>query len=239
MAKKEEKPKSPEEQAAENIDTATLSDALEDYNEFVNVQAATIWQYDELPVDDLNLEERLFVRSYIIDRNPVSAMRRLGHGHDDAKKLKAIAQRYLAKPAVKDAVDYLAGRMMEKLDVTAERVQRQLAAAAFFDPREVMEFDKFGVRLLNSRFWTAEQAAAIKKIKMGTNGIEIEMYDRLKATELLAKQLGSLPEDTNPAEAAKAGAEAAVRKIFEVFDRSGIDSPPAIAAPEAEPPTVQ
>lgn len=226
MAKKDKAPPSPEEAAAEQVATASLTEALHDYDAFVQAQAATIWQYDELPFN-LNLEEQIFVRSYVIDRNEVAAMRRIGHAIDDHTKLKARAKKHLAKAEVQGAVDFLAKRMMEKLDITAEKVQRQIASVAFFDPREVMTFDQYGIRLVHSRFWTAEQTAAIQSIKMGQNGIEIKLYDRLKANEMLAKQLQLQPGDNDPAEAAKAGAEAALEKIFSVFNRTVKDDEPA------------
>lgn len=225
MAKKDKAPLSEEAQAAEDVKTASLTEALHDYDTYVQAQAASIWQYDEIPVP-LNLEEQLFVRSYIIDRNEVAAMRRLGHSIDDHTKLKARAKKYLAKVEVQEAIDFLAKRMMEKLDITAEKVNRQIASVAFFDPREVMSFDQYGVRLIHSRFWSAEQAAVIQSIKMGQNGIEIKLYDRLRATEMLAKQLKLQPEDNDPAEAAKAGAEAALEKIFSVFNRTVKDDEP-------------
>lgn len=211
-----------------------MAEALLDYDGFVQAQAQEVWSFDELPYD-LGLEDQLFVRSYVIDRNPVACMRRLGHRADDPKKLKARAQRHLSKVEVQEAIDFLAKRMMEKLDVTAEKVQRRIAAVAFFDPREVMSFDKYGVQLLHSRFWTAEQMQAIKKIKMGQNGIEIEMYDGMRAAELLGKQLGTIP-DSDTEEATKAGAEAVMAKIGQIVDRLLPDRAPAIPPPGEDEP---
>lgn len=234
MAAKEKPPLPPEEQAAKNVRIASMSEALHDYDGFVQAQAAEIWQYDEIPIDDLSLEEQLFVRSYIIDRNPAAAMRRLGHFSDDSKKLKARAHKHLSKTEVKEAVDFLAKRMMEKLDVTAEKVQRQIASVAFFDPREVMTFDAHGVQLIHSRFWTAEQAAAIQSIEMGQNGIKLKLYDRMRANEMLSKQLGTMP-DEDTGEATKAGAEAVLNKIGQIVDRLLPDRPPIVDRDDDEP----
>lgn len=229
MAKKEKPPASPEEAAAATVEVASMAEALQDYDSYVQAQAAEVWSFDELPFD-LGLEDQLFVRSYIIDRNPVACMRRLGHRADDQAKLKARAKRHLSKVEVQEAIDFLAKRMMEKLDVTAEKVQRRIAAVAFFDPREVMSFDKYGVQLLHSRFWTAEQMQAIKKVKTGQYGIELEMYDGMRAAELLGKQLGTLPDDDS-AEATKAGAEAVMEKISQIVDRLIPDRAPALPPP--------
>lgn len=219
MAKKEKPEPTPEQACSETLDAATMAAALQDYDAYIEANAATIWSYDEIPVDGLNLEDQLFVRSYIIDRNPVATMRRLGHATDNIAVLKARAQKFLVKIEVQEAIEYLAKRMMEKLDITAEKVQRAIAAVAFFDPREVLTFDKFGVNVLHSRFWTAEHAMAIKKVKMGQNGLEIEMYDRLKASEMLAKQLGVQPEDNDAAETARMAADEAMTRIATVVGR--------------------
>lgn len=232
MAKKD-KPVKPEDEAAAQVEMASLSEALEDYDGFVQAQAQEIWQYDELPFV-LSLEEQLFVRSYVIDRNPVAAMRRLGHRGEDSAVLKRRALKYLDKVDVQNAVDFLAKRMMEKLDITAERVQRQIAAVAFFDPREVMQFDKYGITLLHSRYWTAEQAAAIKSIKQGQNGIEIALYDRLKASEMLAKQLGVQPEETESAQTARLAADETMDRIANILGRLAPGGKEAIARKIAE-----
>lgn len=219
MAKKPETPKTPEEEAAEQVTLATMAEALQDYDAYIEANAANIWSYDEIPIDGLNLEDQLFVRSYIIDRNPVAAMRRLGHATDNMQVLKARAQKFLVKVEVQEAIDYLAKRMMEKLDITAERVQRAIAAVAFFDVRQVATFDRFGVNMLHSRLWTEEQAMAVKKVKMGQNGLEIEFYDRLKATEMLSKQLGVQPEENDAAETARLAADEAMTRIATVVGR--------------------
>lgn len=237
MAKKPQAPKTPEEEAAEAVEQASVAEALEDYDNFVQAQAATIWQYDELPFD-LTLEEQLFVRSYVIDRNPVACMRRLGFVDATPATLKARSKKLLAKVIVQEAVEWQSKRMMDKLDITAEKVQRAIAAVAFFDPREVMEFDKYGVRLMNSRYWTEDQMRAVQSIKMGQNGIEIKMYDRLKATEMLSKQLDLMPDDSDAAAAARLAADEAMTKIGNAINR--LLPAPEVEEPESkEGPTIQ
>jgi len=217
MAKKGEAAKSPEEQAASEVSAASYGDALKDYDQFVKDQASSIWAYDELDFL-LDPEEHLFVRSYVIDRNDIAAMRRLGYT-GESSTLKARAKKFRQNTEVQSAIDFLTKRMMEKLDITAERVQRQIAAVAFFDPREVMTFDRFGVTVLNSRFWNSDQATAVQSIKMGQYGLEIKMYDRLRAAEMLAKQLGVQKEDNNVEDAFRIAADQVMDKLGTVLGR--------------------
>lgn len=204
-------------------------DVLEDYEEHSVVTAETIWSFDD-PGHDLTVEEQLFCRSYIIDRNPVAALRRLNYA-GDSSKLKRIANQFLARTEVKDCVETLASRMMEKLDITAEKVQRKIASAAFFDPRSVLRFDGNRLQILDSKFWSEEQAAAIQSVKLGKDGVELKFYDRLRASEMLSKQLGTLPEE-DPLAAARAMGDAAVKKLFEMFDRTVPDDPPSGQEPK-------
>lgn len=195
--------------------------------------AEDLWSFDDLGFD-LTIEQHLFCRSYIVDRNPVAAMRRLNYS-GDVKRLKRIADQHLRQPEVIACIDELAKRLMAKLEVTAERVQRRIASVAFFDPRQVVQFDADGVVLLNSKFWSEEQIQAVQSVKMGANGIEIKFYDGLRAAEMLAKQLGVQPEDdlNQRAEAAKAGAEAVIDKIVDIFEKLVPDDPtPALPSPE-------
>lgn len=215
---KDKAPKSDEAQSAETVIVASMADALEDYEGFIQARASSIWSYSELPFD-LNTEEQLFVRSYVIDRNEVAAMRRLGYT-DDQKKLKARSKRHLLKLEVQEAIEYLAKQMMDRLEVTAEKVQRQMAAIAFFDPRQILEFDKYGVNLVHSRFWTEEQAAALQSVKMGQNGIEVKFYDRLRATEMLAKQVGLDNSESDAATQARLAADETMERIATIMARA-------------------
>lgn len=219
MAKKDKPPPSEEQQAAEQVATASLVEALHDYETYVQAQAENIWSMQPDDFEGLNMEEQLFVRSYIIDRDPVAALRRLGHRSADKSTLKARAARYFAKPEVENAIERLAKRMMSKLEITAERVNQNLAAVAFFDPREIMQFDQYGMQILNSRFWTEEQARAIQSIKQGQHGVEVKFYDRMRASEILGKQIGAIKDENVNAETARLAAEETMDRIAGIMGK--------------------
>lgn len=185
---------------------------------------------------DLTVEEQLFVRSYVVDRNPVAALKRLDYAGDNAR-LRNIARRYLANPEVQSAIEFFVKRLAAKLEVTAERVTAQLAAMAFFDPRTVMTWDGLNMRVLDSRLWPDEAVAAIAGMKMTEKaGMEIKFVDKLKATETLGRQLNLLqdPDEAAKKATADAAAAAVVDKMSLVFDR-------LTKAKDAEPeaPTIQ
>lgn len=189
--------------------------------------AAQIWSHDDTG-HDLTVEEQLFCRSFIVDRNPIAAMRRLNYNFPP-KQLDKMAKRHLSNSEVQGCIDVLAKRMMDNLEITAERVNEKLASIAFMDPRGVISFDHTGVQLLHSKFWTPEQMAALQTVEMGQNGIKIRFYNRMDAVKLLAQQLNIVDDEAaEQRRVAEAGAEAALRKIMDVAERKRQDLPTPI-----------
>lgn len=191
-----------------------------DSDTFQLVKANEIWSYDDLGID-LSVEQALFVRSYIIDRNPVAAMRRLNYS-GDVKKLQRMANKILQVTEVQEAIEVLASRMMEKLEITAEKLQKRFSEIAFFDPRSVMHFDERGLRMLPFHLWPEGAALNIKSLKTGKYGLELQLHDGMRAAELLAKQIGLQPDESSESAkaASKAAADAVMDKLRTIFDRS-------------------
>lgn len=199
--------------------------------EYQVAQATQIWSNDDTG-HDLTVEEQLFCRSFIVDRNPIAAMRRLNYVFPP-KQLEKMAQRHLSNPEVQGCIEVLAKRMMDNLQITADRVNEQIGAIAFADLRGVMRFDHTGVTLLHSKFWTKEQIAALQSVEMGQNGIKLKMYNRMEALKLLAQQLNIVDDEKQEQRRlAEAGAEAALRKIMDVAVRKRQDLPAPIDAEE-------
>jgi len=182
--------------------------------------AQEIWATDDLG-HDLTLEEQLFVRSYMIDRNEVSAMARLGYDIDDRAKLKRMASRYLASTVVQDAIKAHAEALMKKLEISAEHVNQKIADIAFTDLTDVMLFDHLGNTLLPSHLWPEHARTAVKSVKAGQFGMQIEFHDKFKSLDFLAKQTGlAESEETAEQRRADAAAETALFKMMEVVKKN-------------------
>lgn len=183
-------------------------------------QAAVIWSYDDTG-HALTLEQQLFCRSYIIDRNPVAAMRRLSYAGSPAE-LRKKADHYLMNLEVQACIDVLAKQMMQRLEITAENVNRRLAAVAFFDPRTVVAFDHIGVQMKHSKFWSLDEAWAISSVKQGKDGVELKIHDGVRAAEILGKQLGSLKDDSEEARASqlKQSAQEVIGSIIDIMRKT-------------------
>lgn len=75
-----------------------------------------------------------FCREYQIDRIGTQAAIRAGYSKKTAAET---ASRLLRNPQIQARIAELSEKILEKCDVTAERVMRELAAIAFSDPRKL------------------------------------------------------------------------------------------------------
>lgn len=213
MAKKQENPQ-PEPELPE-VGTLMIDENIETYS---RAKAYQVWAYDDTG-HMLTVEEQLFVRSYIVDRNEVAAMRRLGYS-EAPNILKRRAEKMLMNPEVQGAVAILAQTMMKKLEIEAENVNRGIAAIAFTDVTEILHFDGLRNNLMASHLWPEHVKRAVSGIKSGQYGIEVKFYDKQRSLEFLSKQLGLSSDGENAsAQMAEAAAALAVNKIMEVVQR--------------------
>jgi hypothetical protein len=128
----------------------------------------------------------------------------------------------------------LAKELMDRLAITAENVNRRLAAVAFFDPRSIASFDHNGLALKHSKFWSLDEAWAIAGIKEGKDGVELKLHDGVRAAEMLGKQLGSIKDESEEtrALASKAAAEAVVDTIVDIFIKQQAGERQSLPPPE-------
>lgn len=140
-----------------------------------------------------------FVREYLIDLNATAAAIRTGYSK---KTAHAIGWEMLRKPAVAAEVSRCRGELMNKLEVTAERVVAELASLAFSDIREIFSPDGALKPMME---WSAGAAAAVSSLEVdeifagsGENRVSIGQLKKLKlwskvdALQLLARHLGLL-----------------------------------------------
>ena len=85
---------------------------------------------------------------------------------------------------------------MKKL--SKERLLSQLSAAAFADLTRFVRIESDGetqtLRVTDTDSLTRNDRAALAGIKAGTKGIEIKLYDKLKAIEMIARLTGVFGE---------------------------------------------
>lgn len=198
-------------------------------------------------------KQKRFVQEYLVDLNATQAAARAGYSARTANEQGA---RLLAKDSVRQAVRQGQERISRKLEITRERVLREYARLAFFDPRRLFEQDGrprdinqldedtaaalAGLDVLETYEGTGEDrrlAGCTKKYKLA---------NKLGALDSLGKHLGlfntgaaaAVPEN-NLLEAleARAGEELDTAEIAELEtpgDRLGVEVPEACAGEELD-----
>lgn len=146
-----------------------------------------------------------FVAEYLVDLNATQAAIRAGYS---PKTAHVIGPRLLGNVAVSAAIQEGQAKRLKKLDITAERVLSEMATIAFSDIRNVFD-DRGNLRLVNEL--PDDVAPAIASVEVarervtrlgdGDSGIKVEecvikvrAWDKVKALELLAKNLGLLKD---------------------------------------------
>src|SRR5262245_28783630 len=141
----------------------------------------------------LTPRRRSFVRNYVAGPPGVR-----GNGRQSAiaagyaaGSAECEAARLLALPAIRAQVE----RAADKLDASADRIVAELAAVAFHDVRDFVEWDASGVRLRPSA--ELDHGAPIAAIEettgsgpMPSTSVRIKFHDKLEALTTLAKIRG-------------------------------------------------
>ena len=83
---------------------------------------------------------------------------------------------------------------MKPEQITRERVLRELAAIAFSDFTDFVRVSDGAVEVTDSSRLSALQCAAVAAIKDTGKAVELKLYDKQKALELLAKLTGIFDE---------------------------------------------
>ena len=103
-----------------------------------------------------------------------------------------------------------------------ENIIDELVAIGFAKATDYLciEGDRLGVQ--DTEKLTGKQAAAICQIEKTSGGIRVKFYDKMKALELLGKELGMFGGDAAPADAGGGLMAAVLRATGEELDTSDI-----------------
>lgn len=91
---------------------------------------------DARPVKELTPKQAQFVREYLIDRNATQAAIRCGYS---AKSAYSTGDELLKKPEIAKAVQEAMDKRAERTEITADRVLREIACLALYDPSELVQ----------------------------------------------------------------------------------------------------
>ncbi len=87
---------------------------------------------------ELTPKQARFVDEYLVDLNATAAARRAGYS---ARTAHSIGEENLRKPEIQEAVQARMKDRQNRTEITADRVLKELARVAFFDPRKLFNPD--------------------------------------------------------------------------------------------------
>lgn len=163
-----------------------------------------------------NHRHEIFIREYLRDRNATQAAIRAGYS---ARSAHSQGHDLLKRPDVQERLRELTGEVLDKLDVSVDRILRELAAIAFADARDI--FDSSGA-LLPIHQLPAHVAATIASIECevrtegrGDDAVPVQLrkirrWDKLAALKMLAEYRQML----RPADS---GADALMGEVAEML----------------------
>jgi phage terminase small subunit len=153
----------------------------------------------------------LFIREYLIDRNATQAAIRAGY---NPKTAYAQGHRLLKNAEIAAQIEAATTALMESLEVTKERITRELAAIAFSDIRDFLAWGPDettitdpvtgtvigrspGVTVTSSSRLDEAAARAISEISETRQGLKLKLHNKLLALKLLGLELGMFKERTD------------------------------------------
>lgn len=128
-----------------------------------------------------------FVDEYLVDLNATQAAIRAGYSKKTAQR---IGSEVLSKPLVQAAIQKRKNAAAEKLEISRERVLKELAAIGFAKATDFLSIQGGQVLIKDTSKVAPDKLAAIASIKDGTCGVEIKLADKTRALEMLSKYLG-------------------------------------------------
>ena len=152
----------------------------------------------------LTAKQERFCQEYMIDLNATQAAIRAGYSE---KTAYSVSSENLRKPEVQDRISELQQTIQERTEITQDRVIAEYAKIAFANTTDVIEWGDtimievevdgemqrvpfHGIKIKNSKDLPANIQAAVKKVKQGKDGLEVEMHDKKGALDSIARHLG-------------------------------------------------
>jgi phage terminase small subunit len=164
----------------------------------------------------LTVQQERFVREYFKDFNAKKAARRAGYS---AKTVDSQGAQLLSNPKVLQAIEQQQAVLARKLDLSSEKVLRELAKIGFANMRDFLTIGPDGQPVLNWAELTHDQAAALSEVTVtevpsGGRKVRFRLHDKRQALVDLGKHLGLFVERSqvtvvgDPVEAGRRSAQA-------------------------------
>ena len=141
------------------------------------------------PPKELTERQKAFCREYLTDYNGQRAAVAVGYA---PKNARITASKYLTQPNIQKELGRLIAPIQKRAELKASAVLENLMRVAFGDVRELLEDDG---SIKNLKTIGDMHEPLIAGFKVNGNGVtEVKIENRMKARELLMRNLGLLKE---------------------------------------------
>jgi phage terminase small subunit len=145
--------------------------------------------------DKLTTKQKIFCQEYLIDLNATQAAIRAGYSKRTANEQ---GSQNLAKLSIQNCITDLMTERIQRTNVDADKVLREVVNIANANMREYLEFGPDGVRFKDSSKLTQEQMARIAEIQSETKtfrgetstNVKFKLYAKDTALYTLMRHLG-------------------------------------------------
>lgn len=159
--------------------------------------------------------QEAFVREYLIDLNATQAAIRAGY---TPKGADVTGSKMLGNPKVADAIKEAQSKRAERTEITADRVLREYARIAFYNPGRVLRVNRDGLPVVDFSEATEEDYRVLAEVstEQGASRFDdegnptvsvfkakVKHHNKLSALDALAKHLGMMTEKLDVTSAGK------------------------------------
>jgi phage terminase small subunit len=134
--------------------------------------------------------QKLFAREWVVDFNGTQAAIRAGYAEGSAH---VTASRLLSDDKIQAEIAKEAEKAMRRVNLTQDRVLRELLAIAMADIREFISWTEDTVKMKPSSELTATQGAAISEVSQmitsKSSNLKFKLHSKERALELLGRHL--------------------------------------------------
>lgn len=129
-------------------------------------------------------KQKRFVEEYLVDLNATQAAARAGY------KDPNIGRQLISKNNVSEAIEKAKSERSERTEITQDMVLRELAAIGFARVTDYVQIRDGCVHLTQTDELSPDQKRAVASIREGRHGIEVKLYDKIRALEKIGEHLG-------------------------------------------------
>lgn len=156
-----------------------------EYNEYTSDELLKMKKSEA--IEGLNESQQRFCEAFVGSYNIKSALLKAGYDGNTSQGTSL-----LKKPRIKRYIQWLKVRILSNSFVAGADVIHQWIKIAFADMTDFVDIKPHGIVLKPS---SQVDGQLIKSIKSGPQGVSIELYDKLKALDSLAKYIQDMPKD--------------------------------------------